>query len=421
VVFLPPIVAFVILFRQSFPVPYQDDYVAVLAFAREHRQLPDWSAKAVHILTTQSNDYKLAFAHFVIAADLELTGYLNFRFLVFLGNFFLLPIAYLLWRSCPADPEGRLDQKLIRFLPICLMFFSLVYWEALDWCTSGLANLPVILFSFLSITLLTSRLSENTSLARVLLASLSAALAALSSANGFLLAPIGLVILLPRRAFAAAVLWCASFLIPIASYLYRYTPYDYSVQVMHSGSWLSKAFFPIMFLGCAMPNPLAALLLGIALSVVFGMSIGSRFYRRQPASFYFTLWVIATAVLVGSMRRVLAPRYSIYSILALIFVYLFLSEQLSRRVQPRILKRLYGSALICALLFFIMGDAIGFVRLRERKQMVLTGIELYKANPEMNSPTIDPRILAGYPADAELERVELTEALRNHLLRLSTR
>ena len=420
-VFLPPISAFVILYRQEFPVPYQDDYAAVLSFAQEYSQLPDWRAKAIHILTKQGNDYKLAFAHSVIASDLELSGHLNFPFLIFLGNFCLLPIAYLLWRNCPSGPDCRLDQRLILFLPISLMFFSLVYWETLDWCTPGLQNLPVILFSLLSITLLIPRVSENTRLVRGALAGLSAALAALSSANGFLLAPIGLVVLLPRRAFAAATLWCASFLIPIASYLYHYTPYSYSFQLIHSRSWLAKASFSFAFLGCALPNRWAALLLGITFTIVFGLSIRSRFYRKQPVLFYFTLWVLATAVLVGSMRGTVAPRYSIYSILALIFAYSFLSEQLPGWVHPLTLKRLHAAALVCALLFCIAGDVIGYWNLGERRQMVLTGIEQYRANPEMNSPMIDPRVLVIVPGEAEYERWELTRALRNHLLVLPPR
>jgi hypothetical protein len=420
-VLLPSIIAFVILFRQAFHVPYQDDYSAVLAFAGEYRQLPDWGAKAIHILTKQTNDYKLAFAHLIIAADLELTGHLNFRFLVFLGNLCLLPIAYLFWRSCSPVPGCRLDQRLIRFLPISLMLFSLVYWETLDWCMAGLQNLPVILFSLLSITLLIPRIPEA-SLARVLLASLSAALAALSSANGFLVAPIGLLVLLPRRAFGAATLWCASFLIPIASYLYGYSPYSVSVQSIHSRSWLIKASYSLAFLGCAIPNRWAATILGLALFVVFGLSIRSRFYRKHPVPFYFTLWVFATAVLVGSLRgTTIASRYSIYSIFVLIFAYFFLAEQLPGRVHPLTLKRLYTASLVCALLFFIAGDVRGYRKLGERRQMALAGIEHYRANPEMNSPMIDPRVLAYAPGESEFERVQLTDALRNHLLVLPPR
>lgn len=415
-VVLPSMIEFSILFRQSFSVPYQDDYAVILAFAQEYRQLPNWTAKIVDILTKQTNDYKLAFPHLIIASDLELTGRLNFFFFVAFGNLCLLPTAFLLWRTYQLRPFQRLDCRLTAFLPISLMFFSPVYWETLDWSMAGLQNLGVILFSLLSITLLASRVPKSSGFGRTFLASVSAVLAALCSANGFLLAPIGLLILIPRKAFLAATLWCASFIVPVVIYLYHYVPYSYSVQVTHSTSWMVKSFYFFAFLGCAVLKRWVAALLGLALSFVFALSIWRRFDREYPVPFYFTLWIFATAALVGGIRGAIASRYSVYSIFVFIFAYLFLAMDLPGLLSATALKRLYTASLAGALLFFVSGTAFGWRQLAKRKTMVIQGIEHYRINPAINSPMIDPDALKVAPKESEFERIELSEGLRDHLL-----
>jgi hypothetical protein len=419
-VVLPAVVEFTILYRQAFDIPYQDDYAAILAFAREYRQLPGFSAKALEVLTQQTNDYKLAFAHFIVACDLEATGHLNFPFLVMLGNLFLLLIAYLLWRTYRSPSPRSLNQRLVEFLPISLLLFAPFYWETLDWSMAGLQNIPVIFFSLLSIILLVATNPGKSGLGRSLLAGLSAVLAALSSANGFLLAPIGLLILLPRKALSAAALWCACFLLPVAVYLYHYVPHRYSAHVLHSAPLNEKVFYFFALLGCAILHPWVAAFFGVALAAIFALSVRSRFDRMHPVSFYFTLWVLATAALVGGLRGAIASRYSIYSVLVFIYAYFYLVSYLSGRVSGSTLKRFSIAAIACSFLFFAAGIFKGNQRLSERRAIVLAGMAHYRANPELNSPMIDPIVLEYWPEEPEFERIELNSALRDHLLVLSS-
>ena len=152
-VLLPVIAAFGILYRRSLSVPYQDDYDTIIAFGVHYAQSPTLKAKLLEIAAEQHNEYKLGFEHSIVAAELELTHHLNFTFLTVLGDLFLLPLGYLLWRTYQPDESG-LDRRLLAFLPISLLFFSLTYWENLNWATTGLQNTPVILFSLLAISLI---------------------------------------------------------------------------------------------------------------------------------------------------------------------------------------------------------------------------------------------------------------------------
>jgi hypothetical protein len=174
-VLLPAIAAFGILYRRSLSVPYQDDYDAIIAFAVRYGQLPTLKAKVLEIATVQHNEYKLGFEHFIVAAELELTHHLNFTFLTVLGDLFLLPLGYLLWRTYQQDERG-LDRRLLAFLPISLLFFSLTYWENLNWATTGLQNTPVVLFSLLAISFIAP--GKTPSVAHLLLGCLGAALGA---------------------------------------------------------------------------------------------------------------------------------------------------------------------------------------------------------------------------------------------------
>ena len=409
----PAIVAFGILYLQAPSVPYQDDYGAILAFAADYEQLPTFGAKVLDIATEQSNEYKLGFEHFIVACELELTRHLNFAFLTALGNLFLLPIAYLLWLTCQED-EIATTRSLLQFLPISLVFFALTYWENLDWAMTGLQNTPVILFSLLAIYLLTSTRRYP------LLACLAAALAAFSSANGFLLGPLGLLILLPRRAYALALAWCASFAVPLAAYLYHYTPT--AAPSMHRFFYITRPVFFLAFLGGLVPFRWAAALLGTMLLSIFLLALRLRFDRTNPVGFYFAVWIVATGMLVAWVRGAVsfstASRYSIYSNLMLIFCYSFLSRYLFSRSPTFSRRRFYTTSVVIAVGICLVADISAYKKLAARRRMVLSGIEFYRANPEVNSPMVDPLVEKTVPREKALERAILTQAIQKHIYTL---
>ncbi len=419
VVLLPAIVAYGILCENGISVPYQDDYAVILSFASDYHLLPTLQSKLLAAATTQNNDYKLAFVHFVVATEMAIVGHLNFGFLVILGNLLLLPIAYLLWHTYRPD-ERSLRRQLIEFLPISALFFALTYWETVNWAAPSLQNLSVILFSLLAIGMLSSK-DDSPSPTRLLVGCASGILAALSSANGFLLAPVGLLMLLRQRRIAASLVWSGGFLIPIAVYLYHYVPYHESFQRLHHTSLISKVGYLFAFMGCAIPFRWPAALLGIAIFGVFSLAVYSRFEQVKPVPFYFTLWILGTAVLVGWLRGTIESRYSIYSILLLIFCYSFLNGYLSTRFSFAAGRRFYLACVVVAVGFLILGDLNANKHLSARRRMILAGLSHYRDNPELNSPTIDPLVADYKPDEPEFERVVLSRVIEQHLYALPKR
>jgi hypothetical protein len=414
---LPAIVAYGLLYFEAYSVPYQDDYAVILAFATEYQQLPTLRAKILDVATKQNNDYKLAFEHSIVAAEMELTGHLNFSFLICLGDLFLLPVAYLLWHIYRPE-EIDLNRRLIEFIPMSILFFSLTYWQSLNWAMAGLQNLPVILFSFLAIRLVIPKGSAPPTWPFLFLGCLSAVLAAFSSANGFLLAPIGAVILLSRRSVAHALVWCASFTVPLATYLYHYTPYQVSVHEMHHASFVHKVFYLLAFMGCAIPFHWPAALLGIVISAVIFLALYSRVDRTHPIPFYCTVWIVATAFLVAWLRGGIASRYSIYSLLLLIFCYSFLLQYLPSHSTAFTRRRVYATSVALAIALCLVGDLAAHKHLSAQRRMVQTGMERYRDSPEVNSPMINPEVIAVAPEEAAFERDTLTRAIQNHIYTL---
>jgi hypothetical protein len=411
----PVVLAYGILYCQSLGVPYQDDYTAILAFAADYDQLPSLKAKLMYVATKQFGEYKLGFEHSVVAAEIEVTRHLNFAFLTALGNLFLLPVGYLLWRTYPG--QGSLDRRLFQFLPISLLFFALTYWENLNWAMTGLQNTPVILFSLLSIYLLAPE--YRTARFYPFLPCLAAALAAFSSANGFLLAPVGLLILLPRRAYAKSLLWCGSFVMPLATYLYHY---GHPVESLHRAAYITRPVFFLAFFGCVVPFRWPAALLGLATLAVFAVAVRFRYNRVNPTAFYFAVWIVATGALVAWVRGgagfFVASRYSIYSNLFVIFCYAFLAQDLPRRLSGFSRKGFYITTVVIAAGLCFIADLSAYQKLGARRRMVLSGIEFYRARPEVNSPMIDPLVERTFPKEKANEQVILTRAIQERIYTL---
>jgi hypothetical protein len=146
------------------------------------------------------------------------------------------------------------------------------------------------------------------------------------------------------------------------------------------------------------------------------LAVRTRFDRTNPVAFYFAGWVIATACLVAWVRGGtgfwIASRYSMYSMLLLIFCYTFLAQYLSRRSPGFDRRRFYAISIAVAFGVWLIANINAYKKLSARRQMVLTGIEFYRAAPETHSPMIDPEVEKDIPSEKMLEQVILTRAIQ---------
>jgi len=422
-ILLPAFVVYAILYREMVAIPLLDDYHAIFAFLLHLQRLPSFADKLIYIVAAQHTDYKLIFEHLIVAMQFSLMHRISLGVLIVLGNLFLLGLLAIYWKQYFTN-ENDLVRRLILFLPISYLIFQLNFAETVDWAMAGLQNLPVIVFSLASISFLVLPGKKAFGLA-----CLSAAMASLSSANGFLLGPLGLLILLQHKKYRKLLPWCITFAIVLAMYLYRYVGAD---RVSTASVYLKTRFF-LSFLGGGIENmhhfPIknASTVLGCVILFIVGHAVRTRYYRDNPFAFFSCTWILLTAALVASVRssfgleQSLSGRYKIYCDLLLIFCYGYIVHRFtSVPALPRRVKRAYVLALVSVLAFSAASDLVGYKFLERRRARLEEGIKTYRANPSRNSPMLSPddrpiEDLGGLPENA---RVLMNQAIERSIYTL---
>lgn len=414
---LPIVVFYAALFREMRNLPLLDDYPVFLGFILQLKQAPTFPAKLLLFLTTQHFEYKLIVPEAIAALQWSVTGQVNFAFLIILGNIAILGILYLLWQNHFAA-ETSITRRLVLFLPICYLLLSLNYAEAVDLAEFGLQIGLTIFLAFASLHFLVRNGSRN-----LLMACLCALLAALCNANGLLLAPIGVLVLWPRRKPLYLALWIATVALAVGIYAFRYVPPVMAADGIHTPV-TQKFIFYLSFLGAAVENmsrfPIkgAAIAVGLLSMLVFLHACRTRFYRTHTFAFHTTLWCLLTAVLVAQGRSglgialSLALRYKIFSDLLLIFCYVYgVTRFDNRTLAPQRKRQLYAAALSFAILLSAASDYFGWRFLVNRQRRVQQGFNLYAADPIHHPPMVSLTDQPLPPQEPEACRITLNRAI----------
>ncbi len=415
VVALPAVLQFVIVYRQRFSFPYEDDYSAILKFVITYQSIESWHDRVLYVIQAQHSDYKLIFEHLILILQLGFTHHINLAYTNAIGNSFVFLIAFVLWKLTRV-PGENVTRALRRFVPISFLFFALTYWETLDWAMASLQNLPVVFWALTSIYLLSSKQGLITK-TRFVFACLAGVSSACSSANGFLLLPVGLLGLLSARAYRRSVIWSCCFVALAGAYFYQYSR---AAQHLSLYLILKRVLFFFGFLGGAASYRWPSAVLGMCILAVAVAAFRSRSAMLHPAVFLATVWILATGVLVAWVRGgafYVASRYSLYSVLLLVFCYSFLSRNWKSAEGARSQRWAFLGTVWIAAAFCLVTDFRAIGTLGHRRDMVLKGMALYQADPVANSPMFDPAVDLAYPAEKFTEQALLSEAIRKGLYR----
>lgn len=419
----PVVVFYALLFKQALAVPMYDDYPAILKFALGLHGFSSSGDRLLYCFATQYDEYKLVIEHLIVAADYGLTRHVHFGFLIATGNAMVLGLAGLLWRNSFVT-ERDISKRLLLFAPVLWFLFQLNYVENLDWAMCELQTVPVVLFS-----LATLHFAVRRGGCFALLASLCAIAAPLSSANGFLVIPIALWLLLRSRRFWSALSVAGGGLVAVAVFLYRYQRFDPSLSFPRP-SVGTKLLFYCSFVGSAVENmhrrPIAyaSLVLGVCILGVL-LAFVSRQRRSDPFVLGVAVWCLLSAAVVTQGRSYLGVtmsltgRYKVYSDLLLLCCYLLLVPAVSAgSYGHRIRERLWATSLVVSVLFGIAGDVNGYRFLAKRRGRVMLGLRQYLSDPGRTPPEIS---LGGEPfagSDPQIARQLLTKALQLQMYRL---
>ena len=421
-VLLPVALLYAALLHAERPVPMSDDFLAILNFSLQWSALPHGFPRVLEVIASQHNEYKLIVEHTIVAADLALTGHLHFGLFIWTGNLMLLGVGSLFWRNFFAELDPAL--RLFLFAPAAWLLFQLNYVENFDWAMCGLQTLPVLLFTLAGLHFLLQ--SHRGSFG---LACGSAMLGCLSSGNGFLMAPLGLVILLSARRPRAAVLWTGSYLFALVLYLYRYHRFlhpEYTQQNL-----LHKVVFFLSFLGAAaenmhhLPFRNASTGLGVLIICVLAVAWQRGFYRERPFLFWTAVWCMLTAA-VATQARIgegmvvaLTLRYKVYSDLLSIFCYgLGVSTVRASRLPAIQQRSLYAATAIVVVMLVSISDAIGYRFLMQREHNTQIALAAFLTNEASASPEIGANGIPVSDLRSALDRRILLECIAQGIYKL---
>ena len=375
--FCPPVVFYVILWKNVINLPIADDYHEVLDFTNRWTQLHGFWPKLLQIVTFQQNEYKLFIENSVIAAQYGILGHIDFRSLALLANFFILGTFFVLL-SLPRTKQMNERDRLLVLLPISLLLFQLQYASALNWAMA-FQNLAVILFSVLTVALLC-----NTPRFWFWSASASMILAIAASGSGFMTVPVALFILAQRKQWKHLVAWIAMISAVGALYFYRY---DFHSSQAAPGASVTRSFarvnplYALSFMGSSFAryeSAVPSILFGLVLCGVLVLAIRRRYDRENPAVFYLMVVIVITAVGVSGMRsdfgiiQSLASRYRIYSNLLLLFSYIFLADSVFAKDRRSLSHRgLFAAVLLFCFAFWGASTSAGARLLAGRRKAIV--------------------------------------------------
>ena len=397
---LPALLFYAILLFFAINIPVADDYDAGLNYLNQTVQRATLSGKLSYLIAAQQNEYKIVFGHATVWLQYAVFGSLNFKLTCALGNVFVLLIGWLLWKMF-LPGETDLARRLALFVPVSLLLFQLNYVETLNWALPGLQNINVVFFVLAAIYLLVKETSGSFWGAIAMLV-----LAISASGNGFLLVPIGLLILLLHRHYARIAIWLGATVVCLAGYAYHYNTLSSQGRKSHSVFQTllhlrplyiitftgSAAFVPARGSIATLLSTVCSFILGMAILLFFGYMARRGYYRRNPLVCYCILFVLLTAIGVAGIRSDLgllestSSRYRIYCDLLMIFAWFAIVEEFVQHQRLSLSRnRHFLQILSLCCLFAILMDAYGAYTLIKRDRTLVFGMTAFE-HPQPGQP-----------------------------------
>lgn len=399
-------------------VPKWDDHAlkfSLLQFEKASSPLA-WFQEVVK----RHNEHRIALDRLLTWTDFNWFGKLSFARLMVYGDCQLLFLVTLFGTML-----ARYTRPWYVFLPpVAFFIISLAQWENLYWALSSIQNFGIVFWSLACLYTLAHR-------PKPWLAIGLATVATLVSGNGFLVWPIGILMLLVQRRNGFLLPWCLA-----AGLIVALNFWGYAMPATHPptrGSVLELAGACLAFLGAAVEaipttQPyLLSLLLGAVLLVYWSLELRRTitFFQHKAGwdalrtfGFGALAFLVGTALLVVWGRfgygkdMLLTSRYRIYSLTLLTLTYIYwLSVRYKTGALPTktVWQYALSGLLVSGLLWWSAfrlntGEALAL-----RKQMLTTMQYNWTYNTSKPTSGIDPttaRLIDNAPAfyDAALPR-----------------
>ncbi len=403
--FIPIFRYYLLTFITSVNIPYRDDYDAILNFANifvsnTHNKLT--------LLFSFHNEHRILFCRASTVLLYSLSGKINFKILSMIGTFSLLAFVAVLLSSTVFSTKKI---KLLYFIPVVFILFQPQYWECSLVSMGSLSSLPVLFFAFITLYYLSADGIIN-----FLFSLVAAIFTTFINGNGMLIFLSGLIILYFYKRYQEGMIWILAGIVTIYAYFIGWpASHPNPMGIFNQSMEALKYFF--YFIGSALPSlparfrhtHLLSLSSGILFFVYFiFLSFKIKNGKVNITTFAFLAYLFMTALVVTLCRfglgvaQVFCSRYTIYSDLFIIFVYISFIE-----LSPgKMIRLIFPFLLILSILFNCKSYKDNYPMMFHYKKALLHGLADWRKN---NNSGLE------YPWDQAWANIILKKAIKNGL------
>ncbi|WP_291042773.1 hypothetical protein [Dyadobacter sp. 50-39] len=280
---LPVVYFFILLDAHVVNIPYTDDF-NLLETVQKLRQAGSF-ADMLKALFEQVNQHRFGFERIVMLIMYMLTGSVNIKTQIIIGDLFMLGIGYLLYLGLKKE-----QITWYWFIPVPYILFNLVYFENAYWGIAALQNTPLIFFALLTAYGLAREDEKGFRIALI-----AALLTTFTSGSGLLAWGVGMVLLAFQKRFKSLLWWVIGSVAVLLFYFF----FDYQfVSSPGEKIWDHPVFnviFLLAFWGNALyldvrhplipvfqKDILACFVLGAGIAVVFVVWAARMLIARKP-------------------------------------------------------------------------------------------------------------------------------------------
>lgn len=305
----PVVYFFILLDAHLINIPYTDDF-NLLETVQKLRNSGSF-IEMLKALFEQVNQHRFGFERIVMLIMFVLTGTVNIKTQIIIGDLFMLGIGYLLYLSL--KKEGI---SWYWFIPVPYILFNLVYFENAYWGIAALQNTPLIFFAMLTCYGLAREDEKGFRIALI-----AALLTTFTSGSGMLAWIVGMVILAFQKRFKSLLWWLAGSVAVLLFYFF----FDYQfISSPGEKVWDHPVFnviFVLAFWGNALfldvRHPLvpvfhkdiiACVVLGAGVALVFAIwAVRILMARRPGRTDWFLLGAMMFIMGTGAMFVISRP------------------------------------------------------------------------------------------------------------------
>jgi len=369
IIILPVIWHIMIVYSYARNIPQYDDFAIALQFLTWVKATPLKALFALH------NEHRLAVPRSIVYLTYKIVGSSNIEILTYITNIYILLLLVTIYVNF-----RKMRLSLWLFIPASLTVINPYNWENMIWVTSGLQHFGIVAMATGAFTLFASK-NQILRFCGIFLS-----IAAVYTSLSGLLVPIFLFIWSFNRyrsgkdkLILIPVLTAIISSICFITYVVGYSRPTHHPELLWSlHHFLEALSHFLIHAGGIIRYPLFSWLLGATLFLITIYLTFRKIWRKSPVFYNTLVFLLANAGMISigrakfSITQGLTDRYSLYSLMIFLCIYMLL---LALNInKPRAQIALGSIALVFTVFIFVNSYSDSMAKLRERDKMLTEGI-----------------------------------------------